>query len=128
MNTGLILRKHDYDILMAYLKGQFGKKLFDRKNAEAMQSELSRARLVSTEEFPGDAIGINSKVRIRDESSNKFMELELVTPEKADIRKNRVSVLAPIGVALIGSRQGEKISWEMPSGNRCFSIVEVVNN
>jgi regulator of nucleoside diphosphate kinase len=128
MNDNIILRKEDYELLMSYLKGQFGKKLFDRENAEAMQLELQKAKLVSKEEFPEDAIGLYSIVRIKDNARKKEMELELVTPDKADISKNKVSVLAPIGVALIGFRQGEQVQWKMPSGERSFTILDVKNN
>jgi regulator of nucleoside diphosphate kinase len=127
MNDSLVLRKEDYDLVMAYLKGKFGKTLFDRQNAEAMQIELSKARLVSKEEFPSNAIGINTKVKILDDDRNKILELVLVRPEKADITKNRVSILAPIGVALLGSREGERVRWKMPSGNKSFTIMEVRN-
>lgn len=127
MNDSLVLRKEDYDLVMAYLKGKFGKTLFDRQNAEAMQIELSKARLVPKEEFPSNAIGINTKVKILDDDRNKILELMLVRPEKADISKNKVSILAPIGVALLGSREGERVNWKMPSGNKSFTIMEVLN-
>ena len=127
VNDTLVLRKEDYELVMAYLKGKFGKTLFDRQNAEAMDIELSKARVVGSEEFHSTAIGINTKVKILDDDRNKVIELVLVTPDKADISKNKVSILAPIGVALLGSRKGERVNWKMPSGNKSFTIMEVWN-
>ena len=124
----LVLRKEDYDLVMAYLRGQFGKTLFDRHNAEAMQSELRKARLVSREDFPSKAIGVNTKVKILDNDRNKILDLEIVKPENADITLNKVSFLAPIGVALLGSKEGDKVKWKMPSGDKTFTVIEVSNH
>jgi len=56
-----------------------------------------------------------------------MLELMLVLPEKADLGSGKVSVMAPIGVALLGYRQGEEISWQVPAGKKRFKIVEVRN-
>ena len=55
------------------------------------------------------------------------MELILVTPDKADIKNRKVSVMAPVGAALIGFQQGNEVSWEVPSGKKKFTILEVIN-
>ena len=99
----------------------------DAQTREYMQAELLKARIVSREEFPGDAVALNSMVKIKDDLRGRVMDLVLVTPDKADISKNHISVLAPIGIALIGYRKGDKINWKMPSGNRSFTIMEVKN-
>ena len=52
----------------------------------------------------------------------------LVTPDKADIKQRRISVMAPIGTALIGFRQGEKVKWQVPAGKKTFTIMEVIND
>ena len=55
------------------------------------------------------------------------MELMLVTPDKADIKEKRISVMAPIGTALIGFRKGQKVKWQVPAGKKTFTILEVIN-
>src|SRR5690606_4884334 len=123
----IILKREDYDILMSYLTGLTRSGKFDRQNAEALEEEIKKAKLVSEEKFPEDVIGLNSVVKIKDEHSGKVMELILVTPDKADIKNRKVSVMAPVGAALIGFQQGNEVSWEVPSGRRKFTILEVCN-
>lgn len=123
----LILRKDDYKLLNSYLKGGNAKTAFDRRNAVALQAELKKAKLVDKDDFPSDAVGINSTVRIKTEETNEIMEVMLVTPDKANIRKGRISVMAPIGTALIGFRKGQQVKWQVPSGRKTFTILEVIN-
>jgi len=56
------------------------------------------------------------------------MELMIVTPDKADIKKRQISIMAPLGTALIGFRQGQKVKWQVPSGKKTFTIMEVIND
>jgi regulator of nucleoside diphosphate kinase len=123
----LILRKDDYEIIQSYLKNGPHKHSFDRKNAEELKVELKKARLVSPYKFPGDAFGLNSKVKVREDQNDRILEFILVTPDKADIKERKISVMAPIGTALIGFRQGQKVKWQVPSGKKTFTIMEVSN-
>src|SRR5689334_4111733 len=100
----IILTKDDHKLLTSYLSGRGQKTSFDRKNAEVLRAELKKAKLVDAEEIPVDVVRLNSRVKIKAESSDKIMELTLVTPDKADIKNNQVSIMAPVGTALIGFR------------------------
>jgi len=123
----LVLRKDDYDILLSCLRGSYAKAAFDRQNIEELEGELKKAKLVNKDEFPPDVVRLNSKVKIKESNKDKLMELMLVTPEKADIKERKISIMAPMGTALIGFRQGQKVAWQVPSGKKEFTIVEVVN-
>ena len=127
INNQLVLRKDDYKLLISYLNGWHGKTAFDRRNAEDLQTELKKAKLVNKDDFPEDVVRLNSKVRIKAEDKDEVMELMLVTPDRADIKEKRISIMAPIGTALIGFRQGQKIKWQVPAGKRTFTILEVIN-
>ena len=127
INNQLVLRTDDYRLLTSYLNGRNGKTAFDRKNAEDLQAELKKARLVSEEEFPLDVVRLNSTVRIKADDKNEIIELVLVTPDRANIKEKKISVMAPIGTALIGFRAGQKIKWDVPAGKKTFTILEVVN-
>ena len=127
INNQLILRKDDYKLLISYLNGGYGKTAFDRRNAEDLHAELKKAKLVNKDDFPVDVVRLNSRVRIKAEDKDEVMELTLVTPDKADIKERRISIMAPIGTALIGFRQVQKVKWQVPAGNRTFTIVEVTN-
>ena len=128
IDAGLVLTKDDYRLLMSYLNGARAKTPFDRRNAEELQTELKKATLVDTPDFPLDAVRLNSTVRIKAEDKDEVMEVQLVTPDKADIKRNKISVMAPIGTAIIGFRQGQQVKWMVPAGKKTFTIVEVIND
>ncbi len=127
INKQLVLRKDDYSLLISYLTGGNKRPAFDRRNAEDLQSELKKAKLVNKDDFPPDVVRLNSTVRIKAEDKNEIMEFILVTPDKADIKEKRISVMAPIGTALIGFKKGQKIEWQVPAGKKTFTILEVIN-
>ncbi|HWJ02743.1 MAG TPA: GreA/GreB family elongation factor [Verrucomicrobiae bacterium] len=120
-----MLRKDDYDLILSYLRGTRGQAAFSRQEAEDLQAELQRARIVDKEAFPPDVVRINSRVKVVEK--DKTMELTLVTPEKANIKERKVSVMAPIGAALIGFRKGEQVQWKVPAGVKTFTILDVEN-
>ena len=127
-NNQLVLRKDDYEILISYLNNMYGRAAFDRQNAEELKNELKKAKLVNEADFPSDVVRLNSKVKIKTEKKDEIMELMIVTPDKADIKKRKISIMAPIGTALIGFRQGQKVKWQVPSGKKTFTIMEVIND
>lgn len=126
-NTKLILTKEDYQLLNSYLNGMFGKTAFDRKNLEDLRGELKKAKLVSRDNIPVDIVRLNSEVTIKADDNDELLNLKLVTPDKANIKEQKISIFAPIGTALIGFRRGQKINWQVPAGKKTFTIVEVSN-
>ncbi|HKY64001.1 MAG TPA: nucleoside diphosphate kinase regulator [bacterium] len=93
---------------------------------ERLEDELSRAEILSTHAFPSDIVKLNSLVRFVDLESGQKKELALVLPGQANIREGRISVLAPVGIALLGLSVGQSISWPMPEGRtRTLKILEV---
>lgn len=123
----LVLTKIDYDIIMSCLKKGINSNTFNRKDGEELEAEIRRARLVNPDQLPGDVVRLNSIVTIKDEMNDKTMQIVIVTPGKADIKQRKISIMSPVGIALIGFRKGKKINWEVPSGKRTFTILEVIN-
>ena len=123
----LIMQKDDFQIIMTYLKQGIARNTFSPRDVEELEAELKRAKLVNKEEFPEDTVRLNSTVTIKDEKNPMLMELTVVTPEKADIKQRRISIMSPIGTALIGFRKGEQVSWKVPAGKKTFTIMEVTN-
>lgn len=128
IKNNLILRKDDYSLLILFLNNARRQSTFDRRNAEEITTELKKATLVNKNDFPGDVVGLHSKVKIKEEGKSEEMELTIVTPDKANIKEKKISIMAPIGTALIGFRQGQKVKWKVPSGNKKFTITEVSND
>ena len=119
--------KDDYNLLVTYLNNRTGRTTFDRRNAEDLFAELKKAKLVSKDEFPSDVVRLNSTVRIKPADKDQVMELMIVLPDKADIKERKISIMSPVGTALIGFRQGENVKWQVPSGKKTFTILEVNN-
>src|SRR5579875_2696799 len=105
----LVLAKEDYDIIMAYVRNGLPTITFNRQDAEELETELKRAMLVNKEELPQDVVRLNSTVTILEEKENKVLELTVVTPEKANIKQKLISIMSPIGTALIGFRKGQQV-------------------
>ncbi|HEY6975565.1 MAG TPA: nucleoside diphosphate kinase regulator [Chitinophagaceae bacterium] len=126
--NSIILRQDDYETLIAYLKDDRYTPAHDAQNASELKAELKKAKLVSKHSFPDDVVRLNSRVKIKEANKNNVMDLILVTPDKANIKERKISVMAPVGTALIGFRQGQKISWQVPAGKKTFHIVEVIND
>ena len=126
-NNELLLRTDDYKLLISYLNGGNSKTAFDVQNAEALHAELKKAKLVDKGDFPDDAVRINSTVWIKREDMNDIMQLMLVTPDRANIKEGKISIMAPMGTALIGFRKGQQIKWKVPAGEKTFTILEVIN-
>jgi regulator of nucleoside diphosphate kinase len=91
-----------------------------------LEDELDRANIVDPKEIPMDAITMRSKVRLKDLERSKEMIYSLVFPNEADVDEGRISVLAPVGTAMIGYRVGDIIEWEVPSGLRRLKVEEVL--
>jgi regulator of nucleoside diphosphate kinase len=92
----------------------------------ALEGELCRARVVPAGKVPADVVTMNSVVRLRDLDSDETEEYELVYPADADMAHHRISVLAPIGTAILGYRLGDVIEWPVPAGLRRLRVEEVL--
>ena len=123
----LVLLKNDYDTLLSYSKDTRNYRSFDQRNVVELLDELKKGEVIDHKDFPSDAVRINSQVKIEDRATKRILNLMLVLPDKADMSTGKVSVMAPIGVALLGYRKGQEVTWEVPAGRKHFKIVEVQN-
>ena len=121
----LMLAKEDYDIIMYYVKRGLPTITFNRQDIEELESELKKAKIVDRDQLPQDVVRLNSVVTIKEENENKIMELTVVTPEKANIKQRLISIMSPIGTALIGFRKGQQVRWKVPAGKKTFTILNV---
>ena len=88
----------------------------DGTAAERLAAELDRAIVVEPDRMPSDVAAIESRVRFENASSGSVREVILAYPAFADASAGRISVLAPIGAALLGLRTGDDIEWPLPDG------------
>jgi regulator of nucleoside diphosphate kinase len=85
-------------------------------NRDDLQTELDRANIVEPQEIPPDVVTMNSTVTFRVESSDSEFSLTLVYPNDTGDGTGKISILAPVGSALLGLREGDEISWPKPGG------------
>jgi regulator of nucleoside diphosphate kinase len=100
--------------------------LVERRYLDHLEAELERAIPVEPQEVPADVITMNSTVRLRDLDAGETFEFTLVYPRDASPDEGRISVLAPIGTAIIGYRTGDVIKWPVPAGTIRLKVEEVV--
>jgi regulator of nucleoside diphosphate kinase len=98
----------------------------DRLYLANLQSELKRAKIVPAEDVPRDVVTMNSKVLLYDLNTRERELFTLVYPWDADADNYRISILAPVGTAMIGARVGDVIKWPIPAGTGRFRIEELV--
>lgn len=98
----------------------------DQEHLEDLRVELDRAIVLDPSELSPSVVTMYAAVRVRDLDSDLSQELTLVNPSEADVGAGRISVLAPLGTALIGYRQGDVVERVMPGGLRRLLIEDVV--
>lgn len=81
-----------------------------------LAAELDRALIAGPSDALDDVVTMHARVQVLDRVSGKRRELELVYPHEADSSAGRISVLAPLGTALLGCREGDDVEWLMPGG------------
>ncbi|HKS30039.1 MAG TPA: nucleoside diphosphate kinase regulator [Pyrinomonadaceae bacterium] len=103
-----------------------GDGLANQEYLRRLEQELEHAVTVPSEEVPGDVITMRSRVRLSDLSTGEKVTYTLVFPSEANFDEGKISVLAPIGTAMLGYRAGSIIEWQVPSGLRRLKVEEVL--
>ncbi len=97
----------------------------DRQQREILSNELDRAVVVDEDDIAPDVIRMRTRVRVFDSQLGKRDEYTLVYPWEADVHLNLISVLAPLGTALLGYREGDRIEWQLPGGVRNLHVERI---
>lgn len=90
-----------------------------------LESELARAQVVKAGEMPPEVVTLHSTVKLRDLDTGEVMIYVLTPPDEANLDQGMVSVLAPIGTAILGYRERDIVEWPVPAGRRRFRIMKV---
>ncbi|HLU89794.1 MAG TPA: GreA/GreB family elongation factor, partial [Cyclobacteriaceae bacterium] len=97
------------------------------KEIRYLADELKKAKVVKEDKIGADIVRLNSTVQIEDTVNNNVMDFQIVLPSQANLKEKKISILAPIGIALIGFKKNQVVEWNMPAGKKTMKIVEVVN-
>ncbi len=106
----IILTQTDFQKLISLLNS------IKSETTELLEDELGRAHLVADDKIPPDVVSMNSTVGFQDLEEGKKSLITLVYPHEANIDENKISILTPVGSALIGLRVGQIIRWPFPNG------------
>jgi regulator of nucleoside diphosphate kinase len=97
----------------------------DHDHLHELAAELERARVADPDEVPADVITLDAGIQVLDLTSGERRNLTLVLPRESNATVGRISVLAPLGTALLGYRTGDEVEWRMPGGMRRLRIERV---
>lgn len=93
---------------------------------DALRSELERAKVVPSREIPPDVVTMNSTVSLIDVDTGEEERFTLVFPKDADANTGKISVIAPLGTAMLGYRVGDIFEWEVPIGRKRWRVEKVI--
>lgn len=86
---------------------------------------LANSQVISADEFPNDKVYILSKVKVKNLATGKILDYQLVSADEADFERNKISVLSPMGKALVGKVIGENAEIKVPAGTTVLEILEI---
>ncbi|WP_394776800.1 GreA/GreB family elongation factor [Flavobacterium sp.] len=117
--------KTDYNFLRELILKS--KNSTNAKEANQLSQELDRAVISKETELDNSIVRINSFVTIEDVKANKQMKIQIVLPSFADVKQSKISILAPLSVAIIGFKENDEVDWELPAGIKTLKIIAVNN-
>ncbi len=124
-NRAIYITRHDMQRLRELLENP---DLMQQKPyLEPLRRELDRADVVEPAAIPSDTITMNSTVRLTDIQTGEELVLTLTYPDEASISAGKISVLAPIGTAILGCRETDTVEWEVPEGVRALRVERVLD-
>lgn len=98
------------------------------ENIQRLKNELERARIVPESELPPGVIAMNSTVELEDLEDGEIMTYTLVYPENADVESGKISILAPLGMAMLGFKVGDEFEWPVPAGTLRVRVRRLVES
>lgn len=118
--------KSDYQFLRELILKS--KNSTNTKEANQLSQELDRAVISKESELDSTVIRINSFVTIEDVKAKKQMKIQIVLPSAADVKQSKISILAPLSVAIIGFKENDEVDWELPAGIKTLKVIAVDNS
>ncbi len=121
----ILIAEADARRLRGVLAARGAAALRDAAHLNELAFELERAVLLAPDAVPADVVVMDSSVQVLDLANGERSEYLLVYPADSDLSAGRISVLAPLGTAMLGYREGDEVEWQMPGGLRRLRIEKV---
>ena len=122
----IILSSLDVSRIRKSIEEAIRKKSIGQNEASTLANELLSAKIVEPEKIPGNIVTMNSIVKVSFLNTKKTLQIQIVYPENANFRENRISILSPVATALIGYKVSDEIEWIVPSGLTRLRIDEII--
>lgn len=126
-NPRLIVSANERDLILSWIADYVPADVSVQKSLAQLADELKNADVRDEKDLPKDVVRLNSTVTIQSPTARKE-GMQLVLPEEADLKANRLSMFSVMGSALIGYRQGTSIKWHLPKGEEEIFLEKVDNS
>ena len=123
----IVVTRRDHDRLRALIETARIRRRWEELHIIALAEELESAEVVEPEGVPPDVVTMRSRVRVLDMVSGERATYTICYPVEASLEAGRLSVLAPIGTALLGYREGDVVEWPVPGGVRVLKIEKLLH-
>lgn len=125
-NKAIQITQFDFDRLKKLLWEAQSSTYRKSEYLKDLNTELNRAEIVQPWEIPADTITMNSTACLEDVETGEEEIYTLVFPENSDPKQGRISILAPIGTAMLGYKVGDTFEWKVPDGTRKLRIKKIL--
>ena len=122
----IILNRIDYARIRKCISDAKQFNSINASEAESLMKELNSAMIVEPEDIPSNVVTMNSIVKISFLNTNKQVKFQIVYPDQANLKENKISIFSPIATALIGYKVTDEIEWIVPAGLTKIKIDEIV--
>ncbi len=122
----IIINRLDYVRIKRSLSDSKEMKLISKSEAENLLKELESAQIVDPNAVPANVVTMNSIVKVSFLNNNKQVQFQIVYPDQANLKENKISIFSPIATALIGYQVTDEIEWIVPAGLTKLRIDEIV--
>lgn len=126
-NRKIYVTENDKIRLKSLFTTTIGFRSRDLKSVKDLLNELDRAEVIKDESMIENVVTMNSTVLVKDLKTNEELTYTIVYPEHANSSENKISILAPIGTALLGFKEGDIIEWEVPAGKRKLKVKKILS-
>jgi len=122
----IIMNSLDYTRIMKSIDDAKSQKTIKADEAEKLISELNAAKIVDPQDVPVDIVTMNSIVQVSFLNTKKQMQFQIVYPDQANFKENKISIFSPVATALIGYKESDEIEWMVPSGMTKIRIDKII--
>lgn len=126
MSRAIFITRTDQERLVKLIQREEEFTPGSKPHLEELKSELDRAVIIEPQAIPADVITMRSQVRLKDLNSGEKMICTLVYPDEADMLAGKISVLAPIGMAILGYRESDRVEWTIPGGIALLQVEKIL--